>query len=226
MILAALLAAGSAVAVSAAAYACYDPNEGAFWQSGVSNARGLRADVDFVSAPAPNGRAIVHPMQIQFASGDFAGWGTAKGIGADGAAGKPSCPDDYTKWSTYLDGRQFGDYFCQQLSSWPEYSGTDVGIPFKFSLGNGCTFSNVFRFYADGALITCADFNGIEGMVSIGGEVIPAGSNLPLDHHYYHIDRMDSSGNWQSLSGGSGCSNSGYRVRSVAGDDKWVEETP
>ena len=182
-IFAVLLAAGSVVAVSGRCLRCDDPNERASWQSGVSNAKGLRADVDFVSAPAPNGRAIVHPMQIQFASGDFAGLGMAKGIGADGAAGRPSCPDDYTKWSTYLDGRQFGDYFCQQLSSWPEYSKPMSASDSSSLSATGCTFSNVFRFYADGALIMCADFNGVEGMVSVGGEVIPAGSNLTLDHH-------------------------------------------
>lgn len=160
-------------------------------------------------------------MQISFpTTGDFAGWGTYKGEQVD------DCPADFSGWNVYLDGEQFGNYFCKSYSSWPEYTGSDNGIPFKFSFGSGCTFSNVYRFYTEGNLIVCADFDGgaSGGSVSAGGETVPYGSDLHIDIHYYGLDRMTSGGDWIDITGGGTCVDPGYRVRTIDPDDRWVED--
>lgn len=92
------------------ALACYGSNEGASGYENGALDRGIKGEVDLVSAqPINQSSAIVHPMQIVYSEMSFVGWGTAKGVGID------QCPDYFgTKWQVYFDGSNLGDYFCKQ----------------------------------------------------------------------------------------------------------------
>lgn len=219
--------AAIALAAGPALGACWGGaggNPGAAYDNHADYSDGLRSTIDFEGATVGTGNAIVHPMQIIFSSGDFAGWGTARGIGVPGT----NCDDDYTGWNTYLDGITFGEPFCEQDSGWPEYSGSDTNIVFKFSRGNCGALINWYRFYTEGNLITCEGFDGNNAdYLTVGGEVIGTTSIKKIDIHYGDIERhRNYDDKWVNWSSGTKCEDSGYRIRKISDNDVWAEKVP
>jgi hypothetical protein len=186
---------------------------------------GVKSEQDFESATVPTGQAIVHPMQVVMANGDFLGWGTARGLGVSGT----DCPDDYSAhWKVYIDGYKFGAYFC--IQDFGEIAGTANDQLFTLRYGD-CNGYAKYRAFLNGVRLSCHAINGsvaTAGMY-VGSEIIGTTGQLHADIHYGLLQRYypnnDTWYAWGSTYAVT-CESAGYQTRIIAANDVWTEEVP
>ena len=206
---------------------CWGPshamgNPGASYsQYQVFNA-GVRSEQDFESASVPIGTAVVHPMQILSITGDFIGWGTARGVGVD------DCPDDYSLgWQIYIDGYKFGVYFCRQ--QYGSVAGAAQDELFTLRYGD-CNGTDKWRAFHNGVRKTCQAIDDDSAFyLAVGSEIIGTSSILHADIHFDDLSRYNPTNDfWYSWTSGAAaeCESNGYRTRIIAADDVWTEEIP
>ena len=205
---------------------CYGSNNGAYRAlSSEPSSKGLQTTADLVAAtPAnPNTTTIVHPAQIVAASGDFVGWGTAKGDGTHDPDAISNCPTYVgTRWQLYADGLTFDQYFCRQGAYGSEpntASNQDIEI-----IHTSCNGATRWAFFWNGAQKTCQAINGVSGEPNIGGESIGADPQH-LDIHYKVLKYRILGGTWAAWhSGQITCVSSGYLLTLNGFADVYVKE--
>jgi len=161
---------GFAGQVSAAS--CYYPNNGAaVVLASQAVAKGLQARQELTAAtPHSASTAIVHPLQIGMASGDFVGWGTAMGVGTNDPNALSDCPDNPgPRWAIYVDGIAFGYYFCRQSYGSTDPAATSQDAEIIHGTCNGAT---QWTFKWNGTVKTCETVSGAGGTPSVGAESI------------------------------------------------------
>lgn len=163
----------------------------------------------------PNTTAIVHLNQMAMASGDFVGWGTAKGVGVD------NCPTyTGTLWYIYVDGYAFGIYFCRQ-GNYGSLPPTADNQHFEI-LYTTCSGSTRWAFYWNSTLKTCQAVDGSHGTAYVGGESIghdPQKIDVRDNGLVYHVS------NWADWTASTTCTNTSFyhRVTSSATDISFLE---
>ena len=196
-------------------------NEGA-WRAYVlsANGKGLQGREDLVSASPASGRAIVHPAQVSSSTtGDFVGWGTAKGEGV------ANCPDYFgSGWQVYKDGYAFNVYFCNQPFATLAAAAQDQ--TFKMEWGT-CPFSPYtaqWVLYWNGVAKTCQanSFSSTPAVVA-GGESIGTTNIQTIDVHWQSMQYKSSSLVWTNWGTGSNCADPGYQVVLTNNTDFWTK---
>ncbi len=141
------------------------------------------------------GVAYVHPNQVDFADGpsDFLAVGTYKGEGTSG--GSPDCVDDYDgRWTVYVDGILFGDYFCVSQPS----DVLDAGDNPSFSIVYGfcpLALENRWLLSFNGVLWECYEgINPYVRRVVSGLETTNTTTDYNIDVKYTEME-VNRSGN-------------------------------
>ncbi|MGI8658164.1 MAG: hypothetical protein ACR2K4_05250 [Candidatus Limnocylindria bacterium] len=208
-----LLAAQTALAT------CYGGgNEGAFGaEPPGSMRRGIKGEMDHYSAQ-PNGSSttIVHPTQIVYNSNNFVGWGTAKGDGVDNCASYFG-----TRWQIYFDGRNAGDYFCEQ--HYGDVSDTAQNQFFRIEWTTCPGDGNLkFVVYWNSAWKSCKIIGASSGRPSAGSESIGTTSTQDLQIGYAAIRAKPITAGWQYFSSLSTCETDYPYVVDNIGVSSWT----
>jgi hypothetical protein len=221
------LIAGSGVTSAAACGPTEVPlGEGAAWWSG-SYSWGIRAEVDLEEVNVPAGRNVIHALFAELGGGnEYIQFGTYKGKGPGG-----ECVNDNSKWTVFfLWHHASGAADCDMFE--PDLDDDAQNVNFAMQNQPGVCFGdvNAWAFYFEGSKIgECIDFIYGDDGATVGAQAYTegTGTNLKVDVHYYDLERRsEGTGAWHEVTGGGTCSDSGYQVRTIAADNRWLEDVP
>jgi hypothetical protein len=192
------------------AIAAFCDVDGARYSASAQFNRGIRSQVDFVNPTnVPTGVLVWHGMEVDFASsGEILEWITYKG------EGYPGCPNNYNdNWRVaVLYWADDGPTTCEAASSWPRYTGADDNVPIKASFGDCGGQANRWRVYTENVLRACLEtLNTASGNIRVWAYAWYSPTIRLIDIHFDDLDRMNTSDQWVSWSGGSGCADTGHQ---------------
>ena len=83
---------------------------------------------------------------------------------------------------------------------------------------------DVWRIFTAGTRRDCLPEDRSYGQASIQGAAWNPAQVRVVDVHFESIDRMKADGTWVSVSSGTSCDDTGYRVRTISNTNIWLEK--
>lgn len=169
---------------------------------GSSNIGGVRATQEIRTNPGNSTQVIwAHPLQVFFADGDFFAVGTYKGPGTLDSGASSNCPENRTDWTSYVDGRIGGVYFCYER----QVSAYQVGSTPELELVRAdCPDGIGWRAKINGVSRACLDelkssaYGAIAGLEASKAGAINQGYNIDVKHSEFQY-RNSSTLAWSNV---------------------------